>query len=149
MQHVHYFFFFSSRRRHTRCSRDWSSDVCSSDLGAPLSACFCEREPRRRHNRGEQARPGGDLLGQADQCNSLESLPKKRLPVSGAGRTPIDRDARLTRLPTCATGTSSATSDSLVGHPHSIFRVFPQVSKIVMKILLQSRYNQEIGRAHV
>src|SRR5687768_8434420 len=29
------FFFFSSRRRHTRCSRDWSSDVCSSDLGEP------------------------------------------------------------------------------------------------------------------
>src|SRR5205809_1528074 len=27
-------FFFSSRRRHTRCSRDWSSDVCSSDLVA-------------------------------------------------------------------------------------------------------------------
>src|SRR3989304_6183642 len=27
------YFFFSSRRRHTRCSRDWSSDVCSSDLG--------------------------------------------------------------------------------------------------------------------
>src|SRR5690554_7596709 len=26
-------FFFSSRRRHTRCGRDWSSDVCSSDLG--------------------------------------------------------------------------------------------------------------------
>src|SRR5699024_11691911 len=28
------FFFFSSRRRHTRSKRDWSSDVCSSDLGA-------------------------------------------------------------------------------------------------------------------
>src|SRR5207253_1342368 len=27
------FFFFSSRRRHTRWPRDWSSDVCSSDLG--------------------------------------------------------------------------------------------------------------------
>src|SRR5271157_6616444 len=27
-----WFFFFSSRRRHTRCGRDWSSDVCSSDL---------------------------------------------------------------------------------------------------------------------
>src|SRR5206468_4480603 len=26
-------FFFSSRRRHTRSDRDWSSDVCSSDLG--------------------------------------------------------------------------------------------------------------------
>src|SRR5690606_40696291 len=30
-----FFFFFSSRRRHTRFSRDWSSDVCSSDLGIP------------------------------------------------------------------------------------------------------------------
>src|SRR5204862_2847087 len=28
-----FFFFFSSRRRHTRSLRDWSSDVCSSDLG--------------------------------------------------------------------------------------------------------------------
>src|SRR5207249_9555208 len=27
-----FFFFFSSRRRHTRLKRDWSSDVCSSDL---------------------------------------------------------------------------------------------------------------------
>src|SRR5699024_11723717 len=34
--HVHrslFNFFFSSRRRHTRSKRDWSSDVCSSDLG--------------------------------------------------------------------------------------------------------------------
>src|SRR5690606_39488390 len=29
---IFYAFFFSSRRRHTRFSRDWSSDVCSSDL---------------------------------------------------------------------------------------------------------------------
>src|SRR5690625_6384745 len=29
---VFVFFFFSSRRRHTRWPRDWSSDVCSSDL---------------------------------------------------------------------------------------------------------------------
>src|SRR6266511_4440935 len=29
---IFFFFFFSSRRRHTRFSRDWSSDVCSSDL---------------------------------------------------------------------------------------------------------------------
>src|SRR5690606_40787014 len=28
----YYLFFFSSRRRHTRFSRDWSSDMCSSDL---------------------------------------------------------------------------------------------------------------------
>src|SRR3989449_4666192 len=31
-------FFFSSRRRHTRCSRDWSSDVCSSDLEGSYDA---------------------------------------------------------------------------------------------------------------
>src|SRR5206468_8773849 len=30
------FFFFSSRRRHTRSDRDWSSDVCSSDLGSRI-----------------------------------------------------------------------------------------------------------------
>src|SRR5690554_7755633 len=28
-----FYFFFSSRRRHTRCGRDWSSDVCSSAVG--------------------------------------------------------------------------------------------------------------------
>src|SRR5205809_5773853 len=39
-------FFFSSRRRHTRCSRDWSSDVCSSDLsmaGLELARLAIER----------------------------------------------------------------------------------------------------------
>src|SRR5207249_7251984 len=36
-----FFYFFSSRRRHTRSKRDWSSDVCSSDL--PSSRCASER----------------------------------------------------------------------------------------------------------
>src|SRR5204863_6920359 len=42
-----FFFFFSSRRRHTRSLRDWSSDVCSSDLtiGLPHTMCF----PLNRH----------------------------------------------------------------------------------------------------
>src|SRR5918911_538221 len=34
------FFFFSSRRRHTRYWRDWSSDVCSSDLGTFFGVGF-------------------------------------------------------------------------------------------------------------
>src|SRR5439155_13319859 len=39
-----FFFFFSSRRRHTRWPRDWSSDVCSSDLiGAWLPAEIAPR----------------------------------------------------------------------------------------------------------
>src|SRR5699024_11792426 len=33
--------FFSSRRRHTRSKRDWSSDVCSSDLSYPASFLPC------------------------------------------------------------------------------------------------------------
>src|SRR5208337_5465133 len=36
-----FFFFFSSRRRHTRYIGDWSSDVCSSDLGAAGRALTC------------------------------------------------------------------------------------------------------------
>src|SRR5438874_6527677 len=35
-----FFFFFSSRRRHTRSLRDWSSDVCSSDLEKSQSLCL-------------------------------------------------------------------------------------------------------------
>src|SRR3712207_7665626 len=50
------FFFFSSRRRHTRYWRDWSSDVCSSDLwpGAPAPP-----SPPSRHGRGGAAPPSG------------------------------------------------------------------------------------------
>src|SRR5256884_6213412 len=46
---MYIFFFFSSRRRHTRCSRDWSSDVCSSDLAGArgLERCRGNRSDRR------------------------------------------------------------------------------------------------------
>src|SRR5205809_6590795 len=42
-------FFFSRRGRHTRCSRDWSSDVCSSDLKGLMpnrsrGRLFCARD---------------------------------------------------------------------------------------------------------
>src|SRR6476620_4905551 len=46
------FFFFSSRRRHTRYWRDWSSDVCSSDL---LREPMGRREVVERHDRCEAA----------------------------------------------------------------------------------------------
>src|SRR5262245_62459346 len=44
-----FFFFFASRRRHTRCLSDWSSDVCSSDLGPCRSRAGTE--PGRCHLR--------------------------------------------------------------------------------------------------
>src|SRR3989440_1786706 len=50
-----FFFFFSSRRRHTRSDRDWSSDVCSSDLACLLCcsygvAIFDKAEATQTHN---------------------------------------------------------------------------------------------------
>src|SRR5207249_8489997 len=56
------FFFFSSRRRHTRSKRDWSSDVCSSDLPSAIlrrpfasrlafSSCSLVRPKRRSRSR--------------------------------------------------------------------------------------------------
>src|SRR5207249_8524120 len=46
-----FFFFFSSRRRHTRSKRDWSSDVCSSDLeltvASELPSTFQQAQPDR------------------------------------------------------------------------------------------------------
>src|SRR5437588_12514415 len=38
------FFFFSSRRRHTRSLCDWSSDVCSSDLGIGANEKFAQND---------------------------------------------------------------------------------------------------------
>src|SRR5207249_8815041 len=39
-----FLFFFSSRRRHTRSKRDWSSDVCSSDLLKKISIDYAVME---------------------------------------------------------------------------------------------------------
>src|SRR5690606_40814753 len=67
---TYYYFFFSSRRRHTRFSRDWSSDVCSSDLfRTESSRC----SPAHR------------------ECTSGESdrlLPAPRPPGNGCGHPP-------------------------------------------------------------
>src|SRR5690349_21993231 len=53
-----FFFFFSSRRRHTRSLRDWSSDVCSSDLVGDGAA----RSPDRRSGRLPVARRGRERV---------------------------------------------------------------------------------------
>src|SRR5437868_8495523 len=66
-----FFFFFSSRRRHTRSKRDWSSDVCSSDLlsaqvgggcgsAAPWQTrCRARRRQLRRSRRPASSRSPG------------------------------------------------------------------------------------------
>src|SRR5256884_595143 len=71
------FFFFSSRRRHTRCSRDWSSDVCSSDLLVPVLASLGIAVGRAGRAwgidgllAGGAPRPRGDDEGICVQCQS-------------------------------------------------------------------------------
>src|SRR6478752_9662390 len=78
------FFFFSSRRRHTRCSRDWSSDVCSSDLsaGAPAAAPAggAASQPRAatatRTRRSEERRVGKECRSRWSPYHSKKN--KKR-----------------------------------------------------------------------
>src|SRR5438105_5728309 len=53
-------FFFSSRRRHTRSTRDWSSDVCSSDLST--WSARCPNRPRRDARRTGHRRAAGRRL---------------------------------------------------------------------------------------
>src|SRR6185312_13542003 len=91
-------FFFSSRRRHTRSDRDWSSDVCSSDLGRhrvrgpPADAHRREGELQaaRRRDRREhpQEAPAGALQGQGH-------------PLRGRVRGPEGRQARMTVVTKC------------------------------------------------
>src|SRR5690349_22651838 len=79
---ISFFFFFSSRRRHTRSLRDWSSDVCSSDLcllRGPAAGGAAEPERQRREPQPSaatrQARPRGSFLAQSDHqfCSTFAS----------------------------------------------------------------------------
>src|SRR5207245_7190758 len=81
-------FFFSSRRRHTRCYRDWSSDVCSSDLGiaavanavadalAPLGIEVRELPltPDRVHRRSEERRVGKECRSRVEALHGSQKM---------------------------------------------------------------------------
>src|SRR5690606_11180520 len=82
---VSHFFFFSSRRRHTRFSRDWSSDVCSSDLAAPTAA----PPPRAAVSRG-----GGDQSGVADEAVERPVDPPARRGSARLRRVPLPQELR-------------------------------------------------------
>src|SRR6266403_2506360 len=53
---IFFFFFFSSRRRHTRSLRDWSSDVCSSDLESGSFVTNGHSSTSSTSNTGKQKR---------------------------------------------------------------------------------------------
>src|SRR3712207_7111700 len=67
--------FFSSRRRHTRYWRDWSSDVCSSDLGQePLGLQVCQLGPDRGAARVNGLGEGVAAHGSAGRDVELQRL---------------------------------------------------------------------------
>src|SRR5690606_40240501 len=86
-------FFFSSRRRHTRFSRDWSSDVCSSDLEKKMmkdsitiktSLVF----PPDTNHHGTLF--GGKLMGYIDDVASIAAIKFARNPVVTASTDSVD-----------------------------------------------------------
>src|SRR5699024_7877541 len=83
-------FFFSSRRRHTRSKRDWSSDVCSSDLPSQRR----KRPPCAGHPRRVQ-RHDPDRLGLSAVVARLRgALAAVRPGLSGPGAPPPGPCAR-------------------------------------------------------
>src|SRR5690348_18192762 len=82
-QHMIYvwsgYFFFSSRRRHTRWTGDWSSDVCSSDLdrqflaGRPLLLAPPEHAPESGQQFVDAKRLGNVIVRSEDHTSELQS----------------------------------------------------------------------------
>src|SRR6266403_4333078 len=75
------FFFFSSRRRHTRSLRDWSSDVCSSDLDDALVAAIHDR----RIDRAPVSIGKGAVFDEIDLALTEVSLAKHCPDIRRAG----------------------------------------------------------------
>src|SRR5699024_11558575 len=64
----------SSRRRHTRSKRDWSSDVCSSDLRG-RQECLAQRTCTGSVRRGSQAHPRrGDRPRQSENSDEINPI---------------------------------------------------------------------------
>src|SRR2546422_8207895 len=88
-------FFFSSRRRHTRCSRDWSSDVCSSDL-VPLGH---DRDASRPATDRDLAVPAGEIAADPGEALTAARIaePAHTLDQRGleSGRVPPARSEAL------------------------------------------------------
>src|SRR5690606_39296991 len=99
-------FFFSSRRRHTSFSRDWSSDVCSSDLYGPqqLPAYAAGQDPAGLYVR-YAARDVVYLLGSADTNPEDHGL-DKRCGAEAQGATQIGRASCRERVETTVVGAS-------------------------------------------
>src|SRR5207253_8681953 len=93
------FFFCASRRRHTRWPRDWSSDVCSSDL---LMTAFASREGNSAFDCNRKARlmPRGQQLSnrQASNYFLLASSNSRRTQSNRSEERRVGKECRSRRL---------------------------------------------------
>src|SRR6267378_7863992 len=74
MDVVSFFFFFSSRRRHTRSLRDWSSDVCSSDLAEGFRVRLTAADDRQAEHMRQILREHDVEVAIAPSLDGAESL---------------------------------------------------------------------------
>src|SRR5690349_24598571 len=87
------FFFFSSRRRHTRSLRDWSSDVCSSDLDGRAGRVAGHGRPARGDDRPRRHDRRREEIGRASCRERVEiavvaaTLKKKKKISEHLGRS--------------------------------------------------------------
>src|SRR5439155_15602147 len=72
------FFFFSSRRRHTRWPRDWSSDVCSSDLEGHKPGTQRKQGPGTHGNKRRCTRSEERRVGKECRCRWAPAHSKKK-----------------------------------------------------------------------
>src|SRR2546422_6710226 len=134
-----FFFFFSSRRRHTRCSRDWSSDVCSSDLARGVDlAPFLRRFADSVRLRGRGAKPPGATMSAPIAVGAVEEQPAL------VSHPPIRYPPEMQSLRVDGTVLVEAALD-VTGH------VEPGSARIVQSpnhALDEEALRVEIGRAH-
>src|SRR2546430_17346467 len=121
---VSYFFFFSSRRRHTRFDCDWSSDVCSSDLEIAVAHRIYARalfDAAKEHDRLAGVR---EELG--DFVAAIEEVPELR---------------ELLRNPQVDPRARAAALDDVLGDADELIRNF-------LRLLAAKGRSGQVGQTH-
>src|SRR5438067_11094856 len=139
------FFFFSSRRRHTRSKRDWSSDVCSSDLAGQNAA-------RRVGYGALDGAVGGLRLRQCRNGQSQTNEDGKNcahpasIQTKSAG-SPVETEDVVASIQfTGVVAEQYATGDVRAGHAAARVAEREQVMRIVP---VRSEVRESFGRARV
>src|SRR5690625_1750915 len=168
---VSVFFFFSSRRRHTRWPRDWSSDVCSSDLVPPLRERRDDVPIIARHFASTLARRNGmqpkeftddaiDLLKRYEwrgNVRELNNVVERLLMLSEGEEITADDVRRFVQPDLSAPASQPEDLGRLVGEYEQFAEFRDMAEKVFIQKKLEefewnvSRTSEEIGiqRSHL